>query len=84
VKQRCSHFEGYLPPIPESSEQPHRHNRLTSGTSCSRDAGEKKDRAEKLVTIRPDAIENDGNVGEEFGHYIESTCGVILIFDFVT
>jgi hypothetical protein len=33
------------------------------------------------VTIRPNAIEDDGNVGEEFGHYIESSYRERLIFD---
>lgn len=81
VKQRCGHFEGNLPPIPETSEEPHRHNRLTSGACCGRYAGKKEDPLEEVVTVRKDAIEDYGHVWEEFGHYIESTYRDMLVFD---
>lgn len=84
VQQRCGHFEGNLPAIPETSKQPHRHHSLTCGASCGGNAGEKKDVSEKSVTCRKDAIEDDGNVWEEFGYYIESACDEILIFEFLT
>lgn len=73
VKQRCGHFEGNLPPIPKTSEEPHRHNGLTKGARCGGNAGEKEDPLEEVVTLRTAAIEDNGHVGEEFGHYIEST-----------
>ena len=73
MKKWRGDFEGDLPAIPEASEQKQDHHGLTKGTDGGGYAGRQKDSAEKTMSLRVDAIEDDGHVGEEFGHYIKST-----------
>lgn len=69
-------FEGYGPPIPEGPEEPHGQDGLED---CADEGGAHADAeklAEEVVARGVDAVEDDCNMGEEFGDNVKGTCRI--------
>lgn len=71
MQKRRGDFERELPSGPQAAEEVHGHDGFGSCSRCRGDAGEEEDAAEEGVSSGKDAVEDDGDVGEEFGDDIE-------------
>ena len=75
MQQRRGDLEGNLPTVPQTSKEPHGHDGLAECAGRRRDAREEEDATEEVVAIGIDAVQNDGDMGEELGYEIEGSYG---------
>lgn len=72
MQQRGGYFESQLPSVPEVPEKIHGHYCFNYGPSCRRQTREEEDSSQERVSIWVDTVQDNGDMGEEFGDDIES------------
>lgn len=79
MQHRRRDLERHRPPRPQAPEEVHRDHRLRGSAYEGRDAGETEELAEEVVRGWIYAVEDYGDVGEEFGDDVEGACFDLLV-----